>query len=346
MFSFKSRGALSNPPVRFQANHVETDEPETPDPRRRVKVERIRTVLTTNRSPDVAFDQSVNPYRGCEHGCVYCFARPSHAYLDLSPGLDFETRLFARENAPEQLERELSKPGYRCRVLAVGPNTDAYQPIEKRFEITRRILEVCLAFRQPIALITKSALVLRDLDLLGELAAHGLVSVTISHTTQDRELKRLLEPRAADHEARLGVIRALSEAGVPAGVLLAPVIPRINDHEIEQLVASAAEAGARRAGFVLLRLPREVAPLFEEWLRAHFPQRADAVLALVRDCRNGRLYDARYGRRMRGSGHYADLIAARFERARERHGIPSGELELNTAAFRVPGSISPQMALF
>ncbi|MEM9300824.1 MAG: PA0069 family radical SAM protein [Pseudomonadota bacterium] len=344
----KGRGAQSNPAGRFQRARVEPVVPadDEPAPERQVRVEKVRSVIATNRSPDVPFDQSINPYRGCEHGCIYCFARPSHAFLDLSPGLDFETRLFARSNAAEQLERELSRPSYRCRVLAIGPNTDAYQPIEKRHEITRQILEVCLAYRQPVALITKSALILRDLDLLAELAEHDLVTVTVSLTSLDRNLKRTLEPRAADHGARLGVLRKLAEAGVPRGVLLAPVIPRINDHEIEPILEAAAAAGAQSAGYVLLRLPHEVAPLFEEWLETHYPERKDTVLSLIRQCRDGALYRSGFGKRMRGSGHYAEMVASRVTTARRRFGLADRELDLDTTQFRVPGEVSPQLSLF
>lgn len=342
----KGRGALSNPPNRFHEARTVPDEPVSPDPRRRVTIQAARSAITRNGSPDVPFDQSVNPYRGCEHGCIYCFARPSHAFLDLSPGLDFETRLFARENAPELLARELARPAYRCEVLAIGPNTDAYQPIEKRLTISRRILEVCLEYRQPVALISKSGLLVRDLDLLAELARDDLVSVTMSLTTRDRALKRILEPRAADHESRLAVLRALAGAGVPCGALLAPIIPRINDEEIERLAADAAAAGATRLGHVLLRLPHEVAPLFTEWLEAHFPDRAKAVLSLIRQSRGGRDYDAAFGRRMRGTGHFADLIAARVARARERFGLTDAPFALNTGAFRVPDAVDRQLSLF
>ncbi len=277
-----------------------------------------RRAIGYNQSPDVPFDRSINPYRGCEHGCIYCFARPSHAWLDLSPGLDFETRLFHKPEAPERLRDELARPGYTPAPLALGINTDAYQPIEKQLGLTRRLLDLLHETRHPVHIVTKSALIERDLERLAGMAAQGLAACAVSLTSLDKTLTRRMEPRAAAPARRLKTIRRLSEAGVPVTVMVAPLIPALTDHELEDLLAAAREAGARSASMVLLRLPHEVAGLFEEWLRAHYPDRSDSVLNRLRDCHQGRLYDSRFGQRMQGSGAYAQLLARRFELARKR----------------------------
>ena len=309
-----------------------------------VRQELAKSVITRNRSPDVGFDRSLNPYRGCEHGCIYCFARPSHAYWDLSPGLDFETRLIAKTNLAERLEEQLSRPGYLPAPIALGVNTDAYQPIEREQRLTRQALEILLRYRHPVHLITKSALILRDLDLLEQLAAQNLVSVAISLTTLDNELKRIMEPRAASPAARLRCLRELHAVGVPVSVLCAPMIPMVNDAELEQLLKAARDAGAQSAGYVLLRLPLEIAELFEDWLRAHFPQRAEHVMSLVRQCRGGANYDSRFGLRMRGEGPFADLLARRFQVACKRLGLNRRELRgLDCQRFAPPGA---QLALW
>jgi len=345
----KGRGALSNREHRYAATRSERvadgwDGAGEASRATEVSPDRSRTIIATNRSPDVPFDRSINPYRGCEHGCVYCFARPTHAYLDLSPGLDFETRLRYKPDAPALLERALAKPDYRCRTLAIGTNTDPYQPVEREHRIMRGILEVLLRHQHPVSITTKSALILRDLDLLAALAARDLCSVGISVTTLDDALKRRLEPRTASPAARLRTIRALTQAGVPASAMAAPVIPAINDHELEAIVAAAAEAGAQGAGYILLRLPLEVAGLFEEWLEAHYPQRAAHVMSLVRQCRGGRDYDPRWGRRMTGEGPFAELLRRRFEVACRRYGLDaSAGRPLDASRFRPPGG--EQLAL-
>jgi DNA repair photolyase len=312
-----------------------------------VRPEPARTVITRNDSPDVPFEQSINPYRGCEHGCVYCFARPAHAYVNLSPGLDFETRLFYKQEAATRLREELSRPRYRCAPIALGTNTDPYQPVERRYGVTRSILELMLECAHPVSIVTKSAMVLRDLDLLVPLASRRLVRVYLSVTTLDDGLKRKMEPRAASPRARLAAVRALSEAGVPVGVMVAPVVPAINDHEIEALVEAAAAAGAGSVAYLLLRLPREVRDLFYEWLETHFPDRAGRVRNRIRDLRDGRDNDPRFGFRMRGSGPWAELLRARFETACRRVGLPRGEDgPLDTASFRPPRPASGQLALW
>lgn len=350
----KGRGAVSNIEGRFQQWRREAaddgwpgDAEETPEPAPAtvLGVDHSRSVITYNRSPDIGFDRSVNPYRGCEHGCIYCYARPSHAYLDLSPGLDFETRIFHKPDAPEQLARELAKRGYRPAPIALGVNTDAWQPVERRLRLTRRILEVLWEHRHPVTVITKSVLIERDLDLLGAMAAEGLVTASVSITTLDDDLNRRLEPRAAGGRRRLRVVAALAAAGVPVGVNVAPVIPAINDREIEAILAAAAEHGARRANYILLRLPHEVAPLFTQWLQAHYPQRAEHVLSLVRQAHGGRQYDGRFGHRMRGSGEYMALIAQRFRVAARRCGLDQPMPALDCGRFRVPVRSGDQMSL-
>jgi len=347
MYSIKGRGARANIDHRYTRRSVEAEPEQLPEeqpPATQVTPVRARSVITRNRSPDVPFNLSVNPYQGCEHGCVYCFARPSHAYHDLSPGLDFETRILAKTNAVEVFRKELSAPGYRCEPIAIGINTDAYQPAERELGNTRGLLETCLEFRQPLTLITKSTLILRDLDLLAQLAKRGLVRASVSITTLDDGLKRRLEPRTAGPRARLRVISRLAEAGVTAGVMVAPVIPRINDHEMESILEAAAVHGACSASYILLRLPHEVEPLFRDWLRAHYPDRENAVMHTMESCHGGRAYRSRFHARMRGEGVYADMIAARFRAARRRHGLDREPPPLCTTAFRRPGG--PQLPLF
>lgn len=352
----KTRGTSLNPNNRFQPfatdRHTEDDWYQDPEDIRcpdsiatAVTVEKARTIITRNQSPDVPFDRSINPYRGCEHACIYCFARPTHAYLDMSPGLDFETRLIAKTNAPEQLRRELDKPGYQPATIALGVNTDAYQPIEKQRQLTRQLLEVLLEYRHPVSIITKGSLILRDLDLLTELASLGLCSVSVSLTTLDNSLKRVMEPRAASPAGRLRVLRELSAAGVPTGIVMGPVIPFINDHELEHILEAAANAGARRASWIMLRLPLELDELFQDWLQRHFPQRADHVMNRIRDLRGGKSYDSAFGRRMTGIGPYSDLIRQRFTRQQRALGLNRHENEpLRTDLFRRPGG--EQMGLF
>ena len=343
----RGRGAASNPGGRFELTRLEAADDGwgcLDDPPRGADTvllaDRPRRAITRNTSPDVPFDQSVNPYQGCEHGCIYCFARPSHAYWNLGAGLDFETRIFHKPGLARLLERELAAPGYRCKPINLGANTDPYQPAEREQRTTRELLEVLLAHRHPVTIVTKSTLVLRDLDLLAELAERRLCSVAVSLTTLDDELKRLLEPRAAAPRARLRVISELAAAGVPVTALLAPMIPALNDHELERLVEAGAGAGARAAAFMPVRLPHELGALFEQWLREHFPQRADRVLNLLRDMRGGRLNDPRFGHRMRGEGPYATLLAARFAAACRRHGLGERHpLELDCGQFvRDPGA--------
>jgi len=308
-----------------------------------VTVDTSRTVITRNESPDLGFDRSINPYRGCEHGCAYCYARPTHAFLGLSPGQDFETRIFAKPDAPALLREELAKPGYRCRMIALGTNTDPYQPVEREHRITRQILEVLSAHDHPVGIVSKSALVTRDIDILAPMARRGLAKVAISVTSLDRKLANKLEPRASTPEKRLGAIRELSRAGIPAGVMVAPLIPALTDTEIESILLAAAQAGAREAGYVLLRLPLEVRELFEEWLAVHAPLKASRVMTLVRDTRGGKNYDPRFGIRQRGVGPYADLIAHRFAAATKRYGLGTDMIPLDTSRFRVAG---PQLSLF
>ncbi|MEN8760826.1 MAG: PA0069 family radical SAM protein [Thiogranum sp.] len=348
----KGRAVLNNPANRFQACRHEIfddgwgEQDADPDtPATELIRDASRSVLVYNQSPDVPFDRSVNPYRGCEHGCVYCFARPTHAYLDCSAGLDFETRIFYKADAAELLEQELGKPRYRCQPIALGVNTDAYQPAERTLKITRGILEVLLAHRHPVGIVTKSALVERDLDLLGDMAGRNLVHVMISVTSLDKRLARSMEPRAAAPRRRLETIRRLSAAGIPVGVLVAPVIPVLNDQEIESILTSVREAGALTAGYVMLRLPREVKDLFKSWLEHHVPLKADHVMKRIRDIRGGRENDSQFGRRMRGTGVYAELIHKRFESALARlsfQGMPA----FDCSRFRSVRESAPQLELF
>ncbi|AZT84317.1 PA0069 family radical SAM protein [Marinobacter sp. NP-4(2019)] len=345
----KTRGTALNPHNRFQPivtdRQADSDWYQDPDDElnpdslaTEVADEQVRTIISRNQSPDLPFDQSINPYRGCEHACIYCFARPTHAYWDLSPGLDFETRLIAKPNAARLLRRELDKPGYQVSTIALGVNTDAYQPIEKQRRITREILEVLAEYRHPVSIITKGTLILRDLDLLSELAAQGLCSVRVSLTTLDNGLKRVMEPRTAAPATRLKIIRELSAAGVPTGILAAPIIPFINDHELEAILEAASGAGAQRASWIMLRLPLELDELFQDWLHRHFPQRADHVMNRIRDLRGGKSYDARYGKRMTGTGPYAELIRQRFNKKSRSLGMNQNETApLRTDLFHRPG---------
>jgi DNA repair photolyase len=331
----------------YAGDEAGTDWPPPPL-RTQVTEERARSIISRNQSPDIPFSQSVNPYRGCEHGCVYCFARPSHAYLDLSPGLDFETKLYAKTNAADVLRTELGKRGYRCSPISLGINTDAYQPIEKRHRITRQLLEVLAECRHPVGLITKSGLIRRDLDLLAPMAQQGLVHVYVSITSLDNRLSSTLEPRAAAPHTRLKTVQALHEAGVPVGVMVAPIIPMITDRELEHILEAAWDHGARAAGYVLLRLPHELKDVWREWLALHYPDRAAHVMSLVQQMRGGKDYDSRYGTRMRGEGPFADLIAMRFAKAYKRFGF--GRLPpMDTSRFVAPTPpkpASPQGELF
>ena len=319
---------------------------ELPPFKTTVTVDTTRKIITHNDSPDLSFDRSINPYRGCEHGCVYCFARPTHAYLGLSPGLDFESKLFMKPNAPELLERELSAPGYTPRTIAIGTNTDPYQPIERRYQIMRRILEVLDRAGHPVGIVTKSALVLRDLDILTRMAKRDLVKVAMSVTTLDPKLARVMEPRAATPPRRLGALRELIKAGVPASALVAPVIPAINDAEIERILEAIAETGVRHAGYVLLRLPLEIKDLFREWLMENFPDRYRHVINLIRQTRGGKDYDSTWGKRMTGSGPIAWMIGRRFEVACERLGFNLTSVKTTTQHFVPPRPPSEQLALF
>lgn len=352
----RGRAAASNATGRFE-RHARVavddgwggpwrDEGRPAALRAEVREERPRSVITRNASPDLPFDRSLNPYRGCEHGCIYCFARPSHAWLGLSAGLDFETRLIARPGAARQLAKELSRGSYRPKVIAIGTNTDAYQPIERDRGVMRGVLEVLAEFRHPVAIVTKGALIERDVDLLAEMAGQGLAQVGISVTTLDPVLARRMEPRAPAPERRLAAIRTLAQAGVPVRVMVAPVIPALSDPELEAILAAAAEAGARAASWIMLRLPFEVAGLFRDWLDEHYPDRAQRVMARVREMHGGKDYSADWGRRMRGEGHYARLVAARFDVAARRLGLATGLPELRTDLFRVPPRPGDQLELF
>jgi DNA repair photolyase len=345
----RGRGVAGRPAGRFARTVTEPecdDECPRPSLATELSAENIRSIIARNQSPDIPFAQSVNPYRGCEHGCVYCYARPSHAYLGLSPGLDFEQRISFKPEAAAVLRRELARPGYHCQPITLGSNTDAWQPAERNLGITRQILEVLAEFRHPVTIITKSALVERDVDLLRDLARDNLVNVLVSVTTLDDELKRRMEPRTAGGRRRLETLRRLAAAGIPCGVLAAPMIPGLNDHELENILAAAAGAGARHAGYVLLRLPNEVAPIFSDWLQAQYPLKAAKVLSLIRQVRGGALNDPQFGSRMRGSGPIAALLARRFAAACRRHGFTrQSEGTLDTSLFRVPDGPGTQFDL-
>ncbi len=347
----RGRGAGINPAGRFEPKTTEAFDDgwqtlETLPPfRTEVQIEKPRSVITGNASPDIPFDRSVNPYRGCEHGCIYCFARPTHAYMGLSAGLDFEAKLFAKPDAPRLLERELSRPGYKVRTIAIGTNTDPYQPIEKEWRVMRQLLEVLQAADHPVCIVTKSAMVMRDIDILAPMAEKGLVKVAISVTTMDRALARTMEPRAATPARRLEAIRALAGAGIPTGAMMAPVIPGLTDHEIERVLDSVAAAGAREAGYVLLRLPLEVSPLFRDWLLRHYPDRYRHVMSLVRSMRGGKDYDADFGKRMKGTGPYAWQINRRFAMATKRLGLNLHRMSLRDDLFVAPKGQGVQLSL-
>jgi DNA repair photolyase len=351
----KGRGALTNDASRFDAERrLPFDDgwggaDEEPVPIQTVLArDATRTIIARNDSPDVGFDRSINPYRGCEHGCVYCFARPTHAYLGLSPGLDFESRIFFKPDAAKLLAAELSKPGYEAKPIGIGTNTDPYQPAERNLKIMRGILEVLRDFRHPVTIVTKSALVQRDIDILAPMAKERLAIVALSVTTLDRTLARRMEPRAATPERRLETVRALNEAGIPAGIMAAPMIPALNDMELEKILEAGKAAGAVSAGYVLLRLPHELKGLFREWLENHFPERAKHVLSLVAETHGGKLYDSAWGARQRGTGPYAELLRLRFERASKKLGFAGGRMtpRLDTTLFRRPPQKGDQLTLF
>ena len=365
----KGRGATFNPANRYRRDAREPyddgwtsadDEAEAPArPRTIVTIQPARTILAHNDSPDVPFNTSLNAYQGCEHGCIYCFARPTHAYHDLSPGIDFETRILAKPNAAELLRKALAKPGYRCEPLAMGTNTDPYQPVEREWKITRSVLEVLSECEHPFTIVTKSAMIERDIDLIAPMAAKRMARVALSITTLDRELSRRMEPRAAAPQRRLDTLRRLSDAGIPVGVMTAPIIPQLNDRDLEAILEAAAAHGATTAGWVMLRLPLEVAPLFREWLEAHYPMRAAHVMSLVQQMRGGRDYQSQFGTRMRGAGEFAALIEKRFDIACRRFGLNrEAEVDhedrshvrahdgLDTTRFRPPRAATPQLDLF
>lgn len=350
----KGRGAASNSEGRFETTAREAvddgwerEAEPAPHPATTVNEERARSIISRNESPDIPFEQSINPYRGCEHGCIYCYARPSHAYLNLSPGLDFETKLFVKTNAAELLRAEWAKPGYRVSPINLGANTDPYQPIERRYRITRQILEAMLEHRHPVSIVTKNAMVERDLDLLAPLARQNLVYVFVSVTSLDNKLASKLEPRASAPHRRIEAIRVLSEAGVLCGVLVAPIIPMLTDRWMEQILERARDAGAQMAGYTILRLPWELKTLVREWLELHFPERAEHVLSLVRQMRGGRDNDPRFGKRMRGEGEFAELIRQRFAIATRKFDLSRGRnLTLDCASFIAPRKATPQGELF
>ncbi|HEV8554151.1 MAG TPA: PA0069 family radical SAM protein [Casimicrobiaceae bacterium] len=355
----KGRGATFNPANRFRRDAREAvddgwsppgDAPSDDEPlplKTTVSIQKARTIIARNDSPDIPFTQSINPYQGCEHGCIYCYARPSHAFLDLSPGLDFETRLFAKPDAAALLRAELAQPGYRCEPIALGTNTDPYQPIEREWKITRQVIEVLAECEHPLTITTKGVLILRDLDLLAPMAAKNLARVYVSIAMLDRELARKLDPRAPSPQRRLEMIKALSDAGVPVGVSVAPVIPQLTDKDLEAILEAAAAHGARLATWVMLRLPYEVKDLFRDWLAQHYPLRAEHVMSIVQQMRGGRDNDPAFGSRMRGQGLFADLIARRFQLACKRLGLNEDRtLQLDTTRFRPPKGAAGQLDLF
>ncbi|TRC79907.1 PA0069 family radical SAM protein [Mesorhizobium sp. WSM4307] len=347
----RGRSAGINPSGRFEpvSRHVFDDGwsslEELPPFKTEVQVEKPRTIITRNESPDISFDRSINPYRGCEHGCVYCFARPTHAFMGLSPGLDFESKLFAKPDAARLLDKELSKDGYQPRTIAIGTNTDPYQPIEKQYRIMREILEVLEARGHPVGIVTKSALVTRDIDILSRMAERGLAKVALSVTTMDRMLARTMEPRASTPTKRLEAIRQLSDAGIPASVMVAPIIPGLTDQEMERILDSAYAAGAREAGYVVLRLPLEVSPIFKDWLLRHYPDRYRHVMSLIRSMRDGKDYDSEWGKRMKGAGPYAWQIGRRFEITAKRLGLNAERRTLRTDQFIAAGKDQEQLML-
>src|SRR6185437_14385065 len=348
----RGRGAVSNATGRYEPlARVAFDDgwstlEDLPEFKTTVSIDATRKIITRNNSPDIGFDRSINPYRGCEHGCVYCFARPTHAYLGLSPGLDFESKLFMKPEAAELLEKELSAPSYQPRVISIGTNTDPYQPIERKYKVMRGILEVLDRANHPVGIVTKSALVLRDVDILARMAERKLAKVALSVTTLDPELARKMEPRAATPMRRLETLRRLAQVGVPTTVMVALVIPALNDIEIERILDAAAAAGVKQAGYVLLRLPLEVRDLFREWLAANYPDRANHVFKLIRETRGGKDYDSTWGKRMKGSGPYAWMIGRRFEMACEKLGLNTSKLSLSIEHFRAPKPATEQLNLF
>ncbi|MER9461783.1 PA0069 family radical SAM protein [Mesorhizobium sp. M0387] len=347
----RGRSAGINPSGRFEpvSRHVFDDGwnslEELPPFKTEVQVEKPRTIITRNESPDISFDRSINPYRGCEHGCVYCFARPTHSFMGLSPGLDFEAKLFAKPDAARLLDKELSKDGYQPRTIAIGTNTDPYQPIEKQYRIMREILEVLEARGHPVGIVTKSHLVTRDIDILSRMAERGLAKVALSVTTMDRMLARTMEPRASTPTKRLEAIRQLSDAGIPASVMVAPIIPGLTDQEMERILDSARAAGAREAGYVILRLPLEVAPIFKDWLLRHYPDRYRHVMSLIRSMRDGKDYDSEWGKRMKGAGPYAWQIGRRFEITAKRLGLNAERCTLRTDQFVAAAKATEQLML-
>ena len=352
MSKIKGRGTSSTVSGRFASAHTEQiddgwflQDEGTPHPATRARPERAKSIISHNRSPDIPFEQSINPYRGCEHGCIYCYARPSHAYMDLSPGLDFETQLFYKPDAARLLEQALCHKNYRCKPIALGTNTDPYQPLERQHRITRSLLEVMQAFNQPFTIVTKSALILRDLDIISEMADRNLCSVAISLTTLDTGLKQIMEPRAASPIARLKTIKALSSAGVPTGVMIAPIIPAINDAELEQILQASSEAGASTAAYVYIRLPHEVRPLFHEWLEEHFPDRAEHVKSLIQQSRSGKDYQAAWHQRQTGVGVFSEMLSQRFKVHCRKHGLQQrAQNQLDTQAFSIARELNHQGA--
>jgi DNA repair photolyase len=350
--SIKGRGTDSNPHNRYSPrisvvdedarDAFDSDEPAQ-HPATTVREESARSIISYNDSPDVGFQRSINPYRGCEHGCIYCFARPTHAYLDLSPGLDFETKLIAKMNAAQLLRAELAKPNYRCEPIVIGSNTDCYQPIERKYRLTRQLLEVMWEHRHPCAIITKSQNICDDLPLLAQMAKERLIKVLVTVTTLDDDLKRKLEPRAASGRARINTIAQLSDAGIPVGVLASPIIPALNDKELETILSEAKHAGARSASYILLRLPLEIDELFQDWLREHYPLRAEHIMSLIRQSRGGKNYNAQFHTRMRGTGVFADLFETRFNRAARSLHFNETDTALRTDLFHVP---TPQLSLW
>jgi DNA repair photolyase len=344
------RGAVSNASGRYEKQErVLVDDGWSDEPEASLKTEVLRdssrTIITRNTSPDISFSQSINPYKGCEHGCIYCFARPTHAYLGFSPGADFESKIFAKPNAAELLRKELSAANYVPKVIAIGTNTDPYQPIERKLKVMRSVLEVLWEFKHPVGIVTKSALILRDLDILAPMAEAGLAKAALSVTTLDRKLAREMEPRASTPPKRLEAIKRLNAAGVPAGVMFAPIIPALNDDEMEHVLEAAKEAGARSAGYVLLRLPLEIKDLFREWLEANEPGRARHVMSLIRSMRGGKDYDSQWNTRMRGTGPYADMISKRFHLAIKRLGFNKDSRPLDLSHFKRPVQVGEQLAL-
>ncbi len=342
------RGALENPKNRFEKIHLEPDAEWNPEddilPRTQFLVDHSQTAISYNDSPDIGFNTSLNPYRGCEHGCIYCYARPTHEFLGFSAGLDFESKIMVKFNAPELLRNELSSRKWQPQTIVMSGVTDCYQPVERNLKLTRRCLEVLLEFRNPVAIITKNFLVTRDLDILAELAKHQCASVCLSVTTLDNDLRKVMEPRTSPPSARLAAIRKLAGAGIPVGVNVAPIIPGLTDHEMPKILQAAREAGASSAGFTVVRLPYANAPMFEQWLQTHFPGRKEKVLNRIKSMRDGKLYDAEWGKRFRGEGIFAEQIAQMFEVARRRAGFKDDFAELSTSAFRRPGGT--QLSLF